>query len=104
MHKEQHVQHEAKRFACELQHVHTGEIRAVGTIAFASIYSQAVPEVAQKFRPFWVEFRRDDGLWLTAGRDMQGRGNLAIARNIVKALGSRYRLVRHKGNGRYVPE
>jgi hypothetical protein len=103
--EKQHVQHEAKRYASELQHIHNGHIKPVGSIAFASIYAQAAPPEVVKFRPYWVEFRRDgDGLWLTAGRAMQGKGDIAIARNIVKALGSFYRIVRHKGNGRYVPE
>lgn len=100
--EKQHVQHEATRYAAELQHVETGRIKPVGTLAFASIYAQAAPSLEQaQYREYYVERRLACGMWITAEREMQ-RKNINLARELVKGM-PQYRVVVHMGNGNYKP-
>lgn len=109
----QHVQHEGKRLANEVDHngrVAVGGVlpkgtryvrgmRATGTIAFATIYMQSAGK-APREKSYYVE-RCHKGVWVTAERSMQGR-NIEEARNICKALPG-YRLVVRNGLGAYTP-
>jgi len=120
MHKELHVQHEAKRYASEVIEVNGRTVRvrggvmpsgapmlpgmrAVGTLAYASIYSQGLHPSREKPKRDWsVEVRHSSGHWITAERRMQG-DNVEQARNLVRG-NPHYRLVRVGINGGEVIE
>jgi hypothetical protein len=119
----QHIKHEAKRRANEVLRRGKRELvakggvlplgapampglRAVGTIAYASIYSQVCEE---RERPFYVERRisravRDDTgeshQWVSCSERFK---SLELARNFVACDRELYRVMVLR-NGQYVPD
>ncbi len=98
------------------RHQRRPELRAYGSIAYATVYSELDERREQrderklidklqgraKQPPAWlVEIKHDSGLWVTAEKAMQG-STLQGAVNLAR-MSDRYRVVVRDSFGRYSP-